>query len=113
MAEEIGLQELLRKVKEELLAPSGQDPAPLFYVEQVDLELSVVVRREAQAGIRVYVVEAGGKAGEERGNVVRVTLRPLYSREEMRNLLEKDPGIASRMLQVAAQGAVKGLFEDQ
>jgi hypothetical protein len=41
MPEEIGLQELMYQVKKELLAPSPDDPVPLFYVEGVELELSV------------------------------------------------------------------------
>jgi hypothetical protein len=111
MADEIGLQELLLKVKEELLAPVGEDPAPLFYVEQVDLELSVVIRKAAQAGVRVYVVDVGGNLAQESANKVRVSLRPLYSREEMRAMLEKDATVASHLAEMAGRGAVKGLFE--
>ncbi len=113
MAEEIGLQELLYQVKRELLAPSPNDPVPLFYVEGVELELSVLVRKQGQAGIKVYVVDVGGEIGKDRGHVVRVRLQPLYTREELRRLIEADPQLGPRLARVAASGAMKGLSEEQ
>jgi hypothetical protein len=113
MAEEIGLQELLHQVKQELLAQSPDDPVPLFYVEGVELELSVLVRKQGQAGIKVYVVDVGGEFGRERGHLVRVTLRPLYSREEMRRLIEEDPQLGPRLVPTAKSGVVKGLSAER
>jgi len=108
MPEEIGLQELMYQVKKELLARSPDDPVPLFYVEGVELELRVVARKEGQAGIKLYVVDIGGGGGHERAQTVRVRLRPLYSCEEMRRIVERDPVLGPQLRQVAAQGAVKG-----
>ena len=112
MPEEIGLQELLYQVKKELLAQSPDDPVPLFYVEGVDLELGITARKEAQAGVKLYVLDIGGGGGQERAQTVRVSLRPLYSREEMRRFVEQDPVLGPRLRQVAMQGAMKGLFGD-
>jgi hypothetical protein len=112
MPEEIGLQELLYQVKKELLAQSPDDPVPLFYVEGVDLELGITARKEVQAGVKLYVVDIGGGGGQERAQTVRVSLRPLYSREEMRRFVEQDPVLGPRLRQVAMQGAMKGLFPD-
>ena len=138
MAEEIGLQELMYQVKKELLAPCGtglaaDDPVPLFYVEGVELELSVAclcvsacacthadryarrqaARKEGQAGVRLYVVDIGGRGGHERAQTVRVSLRPLYSREEMRRFVEQDPVLGPQLRQAATQGMLKGgLFEE-
>jgi hypothetical protein len=97
MPEEIGLQELLYQVKKELLAQSPDDPVPLFYVEGVDLELGITARKEAQAGVKLYVVDIGGGGGQERAQTVRVSLRPLYSREEMRRFVEQDPELGPRL----------------
>ena len=113
MAEEIGLQELMYQVKKELLAQSADDPVPLFYVEGVELELSVAARKEGQAGVRLSVVDIGGRGGHERAQTVRVRLRPLYSREEMRRFVEQDPVLGPQLRQVATQGMLKGgLFEE-
>lgn len=113
MAEGIGLQELIHQVKRELLSQSTEDPVPLFYVEGVDLELGVVARKEGQAGVKLYVVDISGGAGHEKAQTVRVSLRPLYSREEMRRIAEKDPVLGARLPQSARQGVLKGdLFEE-
>jgi len=112
MPEEIGLQELMYQVKKELLALSPDDPVPLFYVEGVQLELGVIARKEGQAGIKLYVVDIGGGGGQERAQTVRVQLRPLYSREEIRRFLEQDPVLGPKLRRVATQGAAKGLFDE-
>jgi hypothetical protein len=112
MPEEIGLQELMYQVKKELLAPSPDDPVPLFYVEGVQLELGITARKEGQAGIKLYVVDIGGGGGQERAQTVRVQLRPLYSREEIRRFLEQDPVLGPKLRRVATQGAAKGLFDE-
>lgn len=108
MAQDIGLQELIYQVKKELLAQSPEDPVPLFYVEGVELELSVTARKEGQAGIKIYVVDVGGGGAREQAQMVRVQLRPLFSREEMRRIVEQDPVLGPLLPQVAKQGAVKG-----
>jgi hypothetical protein len=110
MAQEIGLKELIQEVKKELLAQAPDDPVPLFYVEGVELELSVAARKEGQAGVKIYVVDIGGSAGQERAQTVRVRLQPLYSREEMRRLVEQDPVLRQRLPQQAVQGVTKDLF---
>lgn len=113
MAQGIGLQELIHQVKRELLAQSTEDPVPLFYVDGAELELAVVARREGQAGLKLYVVGIGGGVGQEKTQTVRVSLRPLYSREEMRHLAEQDPVLGPKLSQSARQGLLKGgLFEE-
>jgi hypothetical protein len=112
MAQEIGLRELIYEVKKELLSHSSDDPVPLFYVDGVDLELSVVVRREGQAGIKIHVVNVGGAGGQEKVQTVRVRLQPLYDRAEMRRFAEADPVLGPQLRQVAAEGAMKELFEE-
>ena len=113
MAEGIGLRELIYQVKKELLTQSPDDPVPLFYVEGVDLELRVTARKEGQAGVKIYVVDIGGEIGQEQAQTVRVSLRPLYTREEMRHLVEQDPVLGPQLRRVATQGAVKGLFGER
>jgi hypothetical protein len=113
MAEEIGLYELILQVKKELLAPSPDDPVPLFYVEGVELELGVAARKEGQAGIKLYVVDFSGGGRHERAQTVRVHLRPLYSREEMRRLVERDPVLGPQLSQVAVSGTTKDVFGDR
>ncbi len=111
MPQEIGLQELIWQVKRELLAQSEDDPVPLFYIEGIDLELHVEVRVEGQASIKIYVVDVGGSGPQARGQVVRVSLRPLYSKEELREMLEQDPALGKRLQDAASQGVLKNAFE--
>jgi hypothetical protein len=112
MNETIGLHELISQIKRELLTPQPGDPVPLLYVEGVDLELRFVARKTGSAGIKLYVVDVGGEAGVEEGHTVRVTMRPLYTREELRRALEADPEAGPQLLPTAINGTLMSVFEE-
>ncbi len=93
MSESIGLAELIEQVKAELLAsPTDQKKAktaPFLFVESVELELQVTVKKEGKAGIKVDVLsvggaEAGGGIGQDKIQKVKVKLSPLYDKEEIK-----------------------------
>ena len=92
MAEErsLGLSELIEHVKSELLSEkTDAKSAPLFSVDQVDLQLQVTVSTQGNAGINISVVQLGGSAGRNDVQTVRVTLTPLLSKEERIAALKK------------------------
>lgn len=95
MPQDISLQTLIEKVKDELLAPTGGPGYPIFLVDKIELELQVIVTYEVEAGLKVSVLqlggaEVGGSGTDERGHTIKVTLSPILSREEQRKLLEED-----------------------
>jgi len=111
MAQDISLQALIEKVKDELLAPTGGPGYPIFFVDKVELELQVAVTHEKEAGLKISVlqlggVEAGGTTTRERGHTIKVTLSPILSREEQRKLLEEDPRMLEGV-QRATQAALR------
>jgi hypothetical protein len=92
MAEEnlIGLAELIQKVKYELLNsdPAQQDEAPVLWVNAVELELQVTVKRDVKAGLKVYVFEGGGGASRDEVQKVKISLTPILTREEIRKIYQ-------------------------
>ncbi|HEY77465.1 MAG TPA: hypothetical protein G4O00_15015 [Thermoflexia bacterium] len=108
---EISLRALIEKVRDELLAPAGGPGYPIFFVDKVELELQVGVSYEAEAGLKISVlqvggVEVGGGGARERTHTVTVTLSPILSREEQRELLEQDPRLLEGV-QRATQAALR------
>lgn len=96
----IGLTELIYQVKKELLSPESRwgDPVPLFAVEEIQLEIAVSVSREGEAGINIQVLSLGGGVSRADAQTVRVTLRPLRSREELiAELRQRDPQLFASM----------------
>jgi hypothetical protein len=96
----IGLTELIYQVKRELLTAESRqnDPVPLFAVDEIELELAFTVSREGQAGINIQVLNVGGGASREDAQTVRVTLKPLRSREELiADLKARDPDVFATM----------------
>ena len=114
MAENITLQALIEKVKSDLLAPTNGPNYPIFFVEKVELELQVAVTQEGNAGLEISVldfvgIKAEGGVARERGHTVTVTLAPILSREEQRELLNKD----SRMLDGVERATQSALRKDE
>ena len=115
--EEIGLQDLIYQVKRELLAPSpaqrARDPYPLFFIDKVELEIAVKVTRAAEGGVKLTVldfaeVSAGRSVDRERGHVVKVSLSPLLSREEILAEALKDERVRQMVQSDSAQALIKG-----
>ena len=106
----IGLTELIYQVKRELLSSKdGQvDPLPLFAVDEIEVEATVSVSREAEGGLNIQVLSLGGGVGREDAQTVRVTLKPLRSREELiARLRERDPHLFDQ-IEEEALNTLKG-----
>jgi Trypsin-co-occurring domain 2 len=100
VSDSIGLNELIYQVKRELLCPSPEDvdPVPIFAVDEIQLEIAVTVRKEGQGGINIQVLSVGGAVASEDVHVVRVTLKPLRTREELyADLRAMDPALVEHM----------------
>ena len=85
----IGLVELIEKVKADLLTRSKSDSAPFLFVDSVELQLQVVVKKDAKTGLKVDVigiggVEGGANVGQQNVQTVKVSLSPLFSKEEIK-----------------------------
>lgn len=111
MPTEIGLQELLHQVKQELLTQSETDSVPLFYVEGVDLELSFIARKEGTAGIKLYVLDLNGSSGKEATQTVHIHLTPILSHDKMRRIVEQDPKLETEVEDISTGGILKGLVD--
>src|SRR6476661_2314215 len=112
---EIGLQELIYQIKRELLVPpavkTGDDPAPLFFVDKVDLEINIKVTKTAETGIKISVLgfaeaNMGGDLGGERGTVVKVSLSPLIPRDELIAQALQDPQLKEIVQRALNQAAI-------
>lgn len=93
----IGLAEFIQQVKHDLLsvAPGKDKEAPFLFVESVELELQVTVKRTGKAGakggIKINVLGTGGEVGVEAGgelsrddvHKVNVKLSPLFDKERL------------------------------
>jgi hypothetical protein len=104
----IGLAELIEKVKQELFLKRNTT-TPFFSIDKVELELQVTVHKEGNAGIKIYVVEAGGKGSREDVQKVTVSLSPLLNKQELLEAYENEhPGSRSIINHIATEGGVKG-----
>jgi hypothetical protein len=88
----IGLAELIRQVKSELVQSAttpgdGQDDTPLFLVGDIQLDIKVPVSTKGGGGIDVKVLQLNAGVQRDDVHTVTVKLQPVLSREELMNVL--------------------------
>lgn len=100
MSDELTLQTLIDTVKTNLFEPFiGSEIGkkvvyPVFFIDEVNLELSVEIKYSIDSGIKVTIpqlIEGSVGAGQEAGtgHKVQVKLTPILDRNERRKLLEE------------------------
>ena len=111
----IGLAELIEQVKRELLTPSleGKTDIPLLSVDSVELELQVTVKKEGNAGIKIYVLELGAKGSRDDVQKVKVKLSPIVSKEVLLGMYKKRyPERLKELVDTSIEGTFKGGTKD-
>jgi hypothetical protein len=118
MSNEIGLQELIYQVKQELLATNraaqARDPYPTFVIDKIELEIQVKITRDKTGAAKLTVLGIGEIGGDqstshERGHTVRVSLSSLLSVEDIAEQILKDPHTSEQITREAARAFVKGV----
>lgn len=112
----IGLAELIEQVKRELVAnaPGQTKDAPILFVNSVELELQVTVKRGGTGGVKVNVVsvggaEIGGSVSRDDVHKVKVILSPLFDKERLMEFYgtlhpDKVPSSVKRSLEALFKG---------
>lgn len=97
MNRNIELSELIEQVRSELLASpreySSSNNAPFLFVESVELELQVTLKRDGKAGIKIDVLsigggELGGVVAQDKAQKIKVKLSPLFNKDEIRDFYQ-------------------------
>jgi hypothetical protein len=79
----LGLKELIRKIKQELLESNDSEPK-IFLVGPIDLEISFTVEWNARGGVTLSVVDAGADRKSGKVHTVKIRLEPLMTIEQLR-----------------------------
>ncbi len=128
MSKEIGLAELITKVKEDLASTNKESPA--FLVEKVELDLMVTVSKggevqaegKAKADLKINVLSFEVKAGEAEGSgtvkgnlkredvhTIKVTLTPAILNQQLMDYLrESDPETLKKLEEAAKNIILQG-----
>lgn len=95
----IGLADFINQVKEDL--SSAQVNTPTQFIESIEIEMQVTVKKEGTAGFKLGVpfsgnsigAEVGGRLGRDDVQKVTVKLGPLHNKEQLLDLyLKLNPG---------------------
>ncbi len=119
MAHEITLQDLIEKVKADLFSPYQGTPIenksvyPIFFVDQVELEVKVDLNYEAGAGVKIsipQILEGSVTGGQEKssGHTMKIVLKPILSHEELRSLINNDERLMKGIAQASLAAFRKG-----
>jgi len=111
----IDLAELIEKVKVELLTPPQDKSAPFLFVDNLELELQVMVKKDAKTGLKIDVIgiggaNIGGDVGQQNLQKVKVSLSPLFTKEEMKQYYKTlTPKSYFSSLEQSMKGSIKGV----
>jgi hypothetical protein len=109
--ESLSLNELIFWVKKELLADvfREDDPAPLFFVEEVTVEVNFVVSGGMDGGFDLKVVQLGGNLAEERVQKASIRLKSLITQNQVsEELAAQNPQIKENILNNSIRVLLKG-----
>jgi hypothetical protein len=83
---EVGIYELAKAVRKDIIKfrkDSEIQKEPVFYLDSLELELSVVVSKVTKGGIKFYIVSAESEYEKERVSRVKLGFKPILSQEEL------------------------------
>ena len=83
---EVGIYELAKAVRKDIIKfrkDSEIQKEPVFYLDSLELELSVVVSKVTKGGIKFYIVSAESEYEKERLSRVKLGFKPILSQEEL------------------------------
>lgn len=120
MQKEITIQDLVDKVKSDLFSVqtgTGNEVKkiyPLFFVDQVEIEIDFELTNDAEAGIKIsipQIVEGSVSGGQvsKQGNKMKIILAPILSKEELRELMKED----ERMIEEIKKASLMALRKDE
>ncbi len=119
MAREISLQDLIDKIKSDLFSPHNSETKnkhntfPLFFVDQVEVELNISITDEIGSGIKLSIpqlVEASldGKGSDNSTHTMKIVLKPILSAEQMRELVSKEENLLDGIKKASMDALRKG-----
>jgi hypothetical protein len=83
---EVSIYELAKAVRKDIIKfrkDSEIQKEPVFYLDSLELELSVVVSKVTKGGIKFYIVSAESEYEKERVSRVKLGFKPILSQEEL------------------------------
>lgn len=105
----LGINELISKIKQDLLHQSNNNE--LFFVEEINLEISFVISGDIDSGFNLGVVTLGSDISEERTQKVNIKLTPILSKDKVLEGLSKE---RSKIIDSSSkQSLIKGSKRDK
>lgn len=107
----IKLSDLITWVKQEIRAAerTEDDPAPLFAIDEVTLEVNFMLEGETAGKFNMVVVKADGIVSEQRVQKATIHMKAIVSPERLAEDLEKNhPKTYKRVLFESASVLLKG-----
>ena len=119
MSEQLTIQTLIDQVKEELFSSvagtnqEGKKTYPVFFVEQVELDVAVQFKYDAKTGLKISILQAlegsaeGGQS-KQVGHSMKITLNPILTQEERRALIDQDERLKAGTAEATRLALAKG-----
>jgi hypothetical protein len=107
---EITLQDLIEKVRNDLITSNIGRGYPLFFIDEIELEIAVSISAEVSGGLSIKVLEIGPEIGSklssQNSHTITIKLSPILTKDEQRMLINEDPRLLAG-IKKASQAALR------
>jgi hypothetical protein len=104
----LGIAELIRRIKQDLLTPESPNEPDLFSIDEVTLEVNFTVSGDINSGFDLGVVTLGSDVSEERVQKVVIKMTPLVSKQQLIDAINQDPQKAKATVAISAESLTRG-----
>lgn len=104
----LGINELISRIKSDLLAEQNQTQPDLFSIDEVTIELNFVVNGNIDSGFDIGVVTLGSQVSEERIQKITIKLTPLVTKDQLIERINSEPE-KSQEIAEASGHLIRGL----
>jgi hypothetical protein len=104
----IGLTELIRRIKKDLLADNNQNEPDLFSIDEVTLEVNFVINGDIDSGFNFGIVSLGSQISEERVQKVTIKMTPLVSKSQLLDKINSNVQKSQKTIKASSEYLIRG-----
>jgi hypothetical protein len=104
----LGINDLIQRVKHELLQIDTSNETDIFSIDEILLELNFAVSGDLESGFNIGVVTLGSNISEERVQKVTIKMTPLVTKEQIIDTINQKPNESQSIIDTSARAFTRG-----
>lgn len=108
MSTNLGISDLIQRIKEDLLSEQGEEKTKLFSLDEITLELNFLVSGDIASGFNLGIVTLGSDVSEERVQKIKIKMSPLVSKTQLLEKINNNEIATAEIIDASEDALIKG-----